>query len=269
MEAHRKLRWVCCMPVSATICSAFLTARDGYSADVVLTDPPLNKSFIEACRAAGLDEAEVYLNSQLLALRKSGKLEGHPTTKRAKVRSQEEYRFASEIAIRFLERERQVSLDLVLCDTSLALAFDEVAARIAPGFTPFEYRWAALGLRKNRKLQPELLSRVVVPEAVFSMKVKDLVVDEVPLRAGLYLFYDASESLYIGEAENLRKRIKKHLEHSDNKGLARWLWGHGAEQLHVEFHVLPEGIAARSRKALELELIRSRHPVFNVSGSAP
>jgi hypothetical protein len=56
------------------------------------------------------------------------------------------------------------------------------------------------------------------------------------------------------------------LDHSDNKGLARWLWENGIRDLHVEYHVLPAGTTARVRKALEMELICSRNPIFNVAG---
>ena len=72
--------------------------------------------------------------------------------------------------------------------------------------------------------------------------------------------------VYIGECENLRKRLRKHLDHSDNKGLAHWLWQHGMSDLHLEFHVLPEDTTTRVRKALETELIASRQPTFNVQG---
>ncbi|HKB05039.1 MAG TPA: hypothetical protein VKD90_22640, partial [Gemmataceae bacterium] len=65
----------------------------------------------------------------------------------------------------------------------------------------------------------------------------------------------------------LYKRIKKHLDHSDNKGLARWLWENGADDLHLELHILSVDHAARDRKALETELIRSRGPKFNVLGA--
>jgi excinuclease UvrABC nuclease subunit len=80
----------------------------------------------------------------------------------------------------------------------------------------------------------------------------------------LYLFLQSRGVLYIGECQNLRKRIGKHLDHSDNKGLAHWLWEHGTQDMHLEYHVLPAGTAARIRKALEAELIGSRKPVFNV-----
>ena len=70
--------------------------------------------------------------------------------------------------------------------------------------------------------------------------------------------------LYVGEAQNLRNRIKKHLDHSDNKLLARYIWAFGSDDLFIEYHVLPEHLRTDVRKAMELELIRSRRAEFNV-----
>ncbi|MFL5241071.1 MAG: hypothetical protein ACJ8FY_03100 [Gemmataceae bacterium] len=86
------------------------------------------------------------------------------------------------------------------------------------------------------------------------------------MRPGLYLFLGQSAVLYVGECKSLRKRFHKHLDHSDNKGLARWLWEHGTDNLKLEYHVLPEGLSTRERKAMEAELILSRKPLFNVAG---
>lgn len=248
---------------------AFLDVRNGHSPDVVIADPQLNEQFIAACRARGLVEPAAALNTWLYNARKSGAFHGFVTTRRAHVRKLDDYRFASEIAVRYLERQHQLTLDQVLCDPAWAKELDELAAKIAPGFTSFEYRWAALDLRKTRKLRPEILAKVVRAEQIVTCKVTALQLDQLSANAGLYLFFDAARVLYIGETENLRKRIKKHLEHSDNKGLAQWLWGHGDLELHLEYHILPAQVAARVRKALEQELIRSRHPVFNVAGKEP
>jgi hypothetical protein len=184
------------------------------------------------------------------------------------VANQDDYSFASEIAVRFLERRDQVSLDSVLCDPNRAAQFDEVASRLAPGFSSFQYRWAALNLRKRRRLRPEILAKVVPPEQVASCKVSELDVGKIPIRSGLYLFIQPGSVLYVGECQNLRKRIRKHLDHSDNKGFAHWLWEHGTEDLHLEYHILPLKTPTRVRKALEAELIRSRNPVFNIAGAA-
>ncbi len=75
----------------------------------------------------------------------------------------------------------------------------------------------------------------------------------------------SSGALYIGEAENLFKRLKKHLDHSDNKGLARWMWEHGMDDVQLEVQVLAAETKTIVRRALETELIRSRLPLFNVA----
>src|SRR5262249_26445121 len=113
----------------------------------------------------------------------------------------------------------------------------------------------------------ELLARVVQSKVVVRKKVDELIVDELPAVQGLYIFFDREHALYVGDCENLRKRLRKHLEHSDNKSLARWLWQHGACDLNLEIHILRDDTTTRVRKALEAELIASRKPTFNVHGT--
>jgi excinuclease UvrABC nuclease subunit len=94
--------------------------------------------------------------------------------------------------------------------------------------------------------------------------ISGLDVASIVAEQGVYLFLGPAATLYIGEAENLRKRIAKHLDHSDNKGLARWLWDQGIEGAHLELRVLSPDTPTRVRRALEAELIRSRQPLFNI-----
>jgi len=177
-----------------------------------------------------------------------------------------EYRFASEIAARLLERRDQITLDAILCDPVRAAEFDAIAASLAPGFTPLQYRWAALTLRKMRRLVPELISHALPPKAVTMQRVKELDLQQVPRAQGLYVFLERTQALYVGEAENLRTRIEKHLDHSDNKHLARWLWDRGSDEVFLELHELDPSTVTRVRRSLEVELIRSRRPVFNIQG---
>ena len=197
-------------------------------------------------------------------LRKAGGLAGRSRAKRTHFSNQDEYRFASEIATRFLERREGISLDTIICHPDMVSEFDQVASRIAPGYSPLQYRWAALGLRKKKRLSPEITGRIVPPEDVINIPISEIVPDELPLSQGIYLFISTDQLLYVGETENLRKRLKKHLEHSDNKGLARWIWEYGTEDLHLEMQILKPGTKTHIRKAIELELIRSRQPIFNV-----
>jgi site-specific DNA-methyltransferase (adenine-specific) len=248
-----------------TVREAFLAVRGERSPDVVVADPDLNEQFLRECRIRGLKDQPRQLNLTLLNLRKSSDLQGIKS-KRTVVKNQEDFCFASEIAVRFLERRDQVSLDQILCDPTLAAEFDEIAAGLASGFSTFQYRWAALGLRKRKGLRPELLGKVIQARSVVACRAEDVKPEELPVQPGLYLFIGPSDVLYIGECQSLRKRLGKHLDHSDNKSLARWLWEHGTTDLRVEYHVLPAGVSTRVRKAMEAELIRSRKPLFNVAG---
>ena len=250
--------------VDAEIANAFLSVNQGFSGDRVLVDPELNSAFLARCRELHIKEDDRSINWRLLNLRKKGKLPRSGRTKGTTFPNEPEYRFASEIASRVLERRQDRTLDWIFCDPVLAKEFDQLAAEICPGFTPLQYRWAALNLRKTQKLPPELMGRVVPSKDVLHFPMDQIVAADLPTGQGLYIFYDATQTLYVGEASSLRSRLKKHFDHSDNKGLARWLWEKGTAGVFVEFHLLPEGTSQRVRRALETELIRSRRPLFNV-----
>ncbi|MBN1972850.1 MAG: GIY-YIG nuclease family protein [Sedimentisphaerales bacterium] len=250
--------------MKTAIIEALNVVSNGYSSDRVVADPELNQCFIKECRLRGLENSVEDLNRALLNLRKAGGLAGRPRAKRTHFSDEDEYKFASEIAARFLERRYGISLDEIICNPDKVSEFDDVAARIVPGYSPLQYRWAALGLRKKKKLPPEISCRIVPPVNVINQPISEIIPDELPTSQGLYLFISSNQLLYVGETENLRKRLKKHLEHSDNKGLARWIWEYGTEDLHLEMQILKSGTKASVRKAIELELIRSRQPIFNV-----
>jgi site-specific DNA-methyltransferase (adenine-specific) len=202
------------------------------------------------------------LNWGLLNVRKRALLPRG--SRRTVIRNQDAFRFAAEIAIRSLERKHRTTLDRVLCDPELAREFDAVAFAMAPGFTALEYRWTALRLRKTKKLSPEILGRAVPSQVYGPIAVAGLDVPSIPSGQGLYVLTTRAKVLYVGEAQNLRNRITKHLDHSDNKLLARYIWEFGSDELFVEYHVLPQDSRTDVRKSMELELIRSRRPEFNV-----
>jgi hypothetical protein len=250
--------------VRDAIREVFLRVREGYSADRVVADPVLNESFQKGCQAAGLTESATALNLRLLNSRKSGWLSGLPRSKKTSFQNEDEYRFASEVVARFLEHGRGLTVDQIVCDPTTAAEFDEMAARIAPGYTPLQYRWAAINLRKAKRLKPESISQVVPAVSSDLGPLTSIRVDSVPAQQGIYILYSAVATLYIGEAINLRRRISRHLDHYDNKGLAHWFWENGFSQVHLEIRVLPSSTSQRVRCALERELIVSRKPLFNI-----
>ena len=203
------------------------------------------------------------MNHALLNLRKRGELRGL-NSRRSSIPNLDDYRFAAEMAARFIERRDGISLDEIICDPELAAEFDELAKRLSPGYTSVEYRWPALNLRKAKNLRPEIVGRIVRPTSVESLHIPVLEVQKIPRAPGIYIFFAPTGVLYIGEAENLQNRLRKHLDHSDNKGLAQWLWAEGPDELYLEIHVLPAGTTTPVRRAYELELIRSRDAAFNI-----
>jgi len=250
--------------VKSAIREAFCRVRDGLSADRVVADPDLNAEFLKACRELGLDEPPAVLNMALLNGRKAGLLTGLSRSRRTSFRNEDEYRFAAEVAARFLQQRDEVSLDNIICDPSRAPEFDRIAREIAPGYTSLQYRWAALNLRKAKQLRPEFLAQVQPPDVIDFGPLDQLDVKRLPTCQGIYILYGPNATLYVGETRNLRKRLSKHIDHSDNKGLARWFWQHGYKRVHLEIRVLPPTTSKRVRTALERELIESRHPLFNV-----
>jgi site-specific DNA-methyltransferase (adenine-specific) len=249
--------------VKAKIISAFEAVREGNSVDRVIADPQINAAFIQECQKLSLVAAAATLNRSLLNLRKAGHLRGLKSHS-SSPGNDDQYRFAAEMAVRFMERRDGATLDDILCDPMFANEFDSIASRISPGFSPLQYRWAALNLRKRSQLSPELLARVVPPRQVLSISVVGIQVSAVPNEQGLYVIFSQDTCLYVGEAENLRNRIGKHLDHSDNKGLARWMWDQGTSGLFLELQILDPNTSQKVRRALERELIRGRKPVFNV-----
>ncbi len=244
----------------------FEKASAGYSLDRLICDPRLRQVLPELVRELAEEGSwteERFLH-RLLNLRKAGKLP-HRTTKSTRI-AVAEFRFAAEIACRHLERQNGCSLDRQLCNPVAASAFDGLAAELAPGFEPLQYRWAALQLRKTRRLVPEPIGQALPASQLMRFRCSDLILDTIPKSPGLYHFFSQRESLYVGEAKSLFHRLKSHFRHSDNKWLARHMWDEGLELLWVEVHVLPSQVSGRARRAMELELIRSRLPRFNILG---
>ncbi len=248
---------------------AFVEVHDGWSSDEVLVRDDLNKAFVTRCRSRLPDAGEAELNWMLLNLRKAGQLDAK-VTRRATIRHEDDAH-AAEIAARQMYDQHQLSIDRVLCDPDLRREFDRIAHSVTPDASAYALRKAALSLRKARQLRPELVARVADwRKQVITLAAKDIGNDPtlVPDTPGIYLFRDASGYLYIGESENLRARVTKHLDHSDRKSLARYLWQAGADGVTVELHAFDPDSGARNkemRRAYESELIASRRPRFNLA----
>lgn len=258
-------------PHNNLIVEAFKETCDGWSSDEVILQVELNEKFLAVAQAklqkAGLTRvADAAINWRLMTLRKAGKLK-LKASRRAKRRATEVQALA-EVAMRSIQDRSKLSSDRIMADPKLRAEFDGVVKRLQPDADLYAARKTAFQLRKTRRLQPELISRLADwGRVVSTLAISDLrsrVADVAP-HPGVYIFRDKTGYLYIGQTENLRKRMADHLEESHNPSLAKYL--KSAEDATVELHSFdPKSRAkeTRVRRAYESELIRSRKPKFNV-----
>jgi len=197
---------------------AYSAVYDGYSSDRVVLDPLLNSKFLKECRNLGLSASDYLLNHRLYDIRKSKKAKLPKATKRTEFRDFDDYRFASEIAVRILQRIEGVTLDRIMCDPELRVRFDGYAQQLADESNVLKLRWAALNLRKTHMLQPTDLSGPQY-DPVSAGPIKTIDLDRLPELGATYVFYDHNRPIYAGETANLRVRIERHLGH----GLPSWV----------------------------------------------
>jgi len=188
------------------------------STDQMLCDPELNAAFIDACKKKSLPGGAFVWNRLLLRIRKAGQLpRSQQSQKRVSFEIMDGYSYASEIAMQLMSLDYGLKIDDVLCRPTAAAEFDRIAESFAPGYTPFEYRWAALAIRKRATI-----SRSLARKRFQQWRTKKLP-RAVPLtrcsadqyhRPGVYILTADEQSLYVGETLSLRSRVSKMLETS-------------------------------------------------------
>lgn len=196
------------------VAEAFRISHDGYSVDRIVADPAANALFEEACRRMQLAGDLRTWNTLLFRLREAGELSHVPVDRKTTIHWEDldEYLHASEMALQLLlNRERASHITEILCDPIIASEFDELATRICPGQTPFEYRWGALTLvQQSEKARirgqvldlPQKLGREIL--------LADLNLEKVSEGAGVYLLQNGdSKFIYAGETLSLQRRLKK------------------------------------------------------------
>ena len=150
-------------PHNELIVQAFKETSDGWSSDEVILQIELNEKFLAVVheKLKILDVAEVAdaaINWRLMTLRKAGKLK-IKSTRRAK-RSQQDVQPLAEIAMRSIQDKSKLSSDRIMADPVLRGEFDAVVKGLQSGVDLYAVRKAAFQLRKIRRLQPELISRL-------------------------------------------------------------------------------------------------------------
>ena len=247
------------------IIQAFEETRDGFALDVVLANHDLNDKFLRRCRDLGLSGTDFTFNWELLNARKANKLSHLPKSKRYIVDATtiDKFYYASELTMRFFMLTKGITLDQVLCEPELGKEFYEYASRLAPGFSPFDYLWGALRVRKRGRFKNKTVLNVEPPELESLENVRKFRISRIPKVAGFYMFSSEEIPIFINQTENLHYRLTQHIHFSSHLGLPKWLW---EKSLQVAFTARPE-VGLTDRQIMELSEVRSRHPLFNFYGS--
>lgn len=254
--------------IERVVVRSFEAVHNGWSSDEVLLQDELNRKFIACCHREVPQESVASLNWKLLNLRKAGKLRFVVTQRRRD--DHESYRHLAEIAARTVQDKHRVTTDRIMCDETMRREFDAQARLLASDTEPYLMRKAAFGLRKNRRLRPELILRIAdwgrqVSVHEITEVTQDISI--VPETPGIYIFRDPSGYLYIGESNDLRTRLEHHLDQSDRKSLASYLQETNVRDISIELHAFPPDSRANQlsvRRAYESALIASRKPRFNL-----
>jgi len=239
------------------IIAAYRTVCVNHSADQVLCDPDINARFVQECKKKGIAGEPSTWNRLLLRIRKRGNLPKlGVANRRLTFQEIDLYSDAAEVAMHLMSVDYGYSLDEILCSPEAALEFDRIAGEFAPGFSPLEYRWAALSIRKRasdckrfakRHFSPWLAKRRLPPAAPLSRWT-----DARYEAAGVYVLLSDSLALYVGETLNLRRRI------------ARVLTADGWKRLDPKTAiVIPTATDSGRQHGLQSALIQRIKPLLN------
>ncbi|HLA86129.1 MAG TPA: DNA methyltransferase [Thermoguttaceae bacterium] len=200
------------------IVAAFRETCHGNSVDQILCNPELDAEFVNVCRKHGLRGDAFVWNQLLLKIRKKGKLPRICTTRRRLTfEMMDGYSYASEIAMELMRLNYGYPIDVVLCSPKAAAEFDQIAEQFAPGFLPFEYRWAALAIRKRATQSISLAKErfcewrnKALPQSISLSQCNSSKYEQ----PGVYILNNGAEHLYVGETLSLRNRMGQMLRAS-------------------------------------------------------
>ncbi|MBI3839832.1 MAG: hypothetical protein HY288_18065, partial [Planctomycetia bacterium] len=244
---------------------AFRRTYDGFSLDRIVADPDMNRNLADTCRTLGLPGEPRTWNWTLFGMRKAGLLVDLTAVRRTEFRWEdcENYLFASEIAWRQMIDSGCESIDSILCDPFVALSFDEIARRWAPGYEPLQYRWAALKLRKSAKLVRSRAELLTGARFSREMPLDKNGVRKFPEHPGVYVVATSSdrEPLYAGEASNLRQRLQYQFGTTTRPMWKAW------ESLTARY--FSTSCPYTDRRAYQHRLVARHRPKLNLPNQKP
>jgi hypothetical protein len=243
---------------------AFLQIRnargDRGSSDLYIAEQERNSLFLGKCRQLGLKVSDYILNKTLLNARKNKLLTGLGSIRTSI--DYEDIAFACEFAATELKYKLGVSIDDIVCDPLLSAQFDEIATKLSPGHTSFEYRWAILSIRKSgRSVDWKDSYKMPRFEGVFKLANDPL--DKIPADCGAYILYENSKSrpLYARSTQRLRHAIDLHRQSKFIDAILDKFWQPNPNDFLIKFAQIPTKMML---KPVERKIIEDEKPLFNV-----
>ncbi|MDZ4779065.1 MAG: DNA methyltransferase [Planctomycetia bacterium] len=269
------------LDLKSGIIEAFEAARAGLSVDHVLANPEINEAFVSGCQRRSLPGQATDWNRFLLRLRKAKELPKLEVIRRRILNREEidEFGFASEMALREMTSSTHLTLDEILCDQELAAQFDRRAQAYCPGRTPFEYRWAALALRKYAREFREYrkdFSEEVATCQLQGMKSWDQILRKEGFAIpGVYMLQSENgQKVYVGASVDLHRQLRRQFELSVSPGWSD-LRVVGARIARVPSHVgvsttkkTRESRQHRCAVAIQSTCIQKYRPMLNIQDLA-
>ena len=261
-------RWTTVAPATlkfdGALAEAFRTTCDRNSPDRVVADPELHHAFLEQCRKLGLENPEFDLCFSLLNMRKGNNLKGLDSARKP-VMGQWRYAAASEIAARVIHWRHGLTVDRIICHPTIVEEFEQVARSITPGYSSFEYRWAALGCRKvGQKATPGVVERLR-----WSDPSSFAAVGELPDAKGVYALRDRrheADYLFVYGSENIREGIAAQTNLGSQNLFGDGLWRPDPE--HLVWTYAKTSAATAERYGIVNTLVSQWSPILNVLRAA-
>jgi len=238
---------------------AFLLTRRKFSSDRVVADPEINADFIKACHDLGIEDSVFHLNLALIGLRKHKKLEAR--SERSVIPDQWRVAVASEMAARAMYYRHDVSVDTMLAHPELVAEFDRMAASITPGFSPLQYRWAALNVRK--KGSRSKVEARVIDKLEWSNRLSFDAVSNVPSDEGVYTLFDRDMRLFVAGTQDLRESIEGQQTIAHTQFFEADLWRPNPQGMVWQYVRLPDS-NSDFRFGIVRALVGKWNPIFNI-----
>jgi hypothetical protein len=262
--------------VDRLIARAFEETRKGFAVDRVLADPDLTDRFIRRCRALDVRAPQHAIALRLFRFRKSP----GTTVQLAKRTAREERRdyspflFAAEMALTQMRYRYGASVDDILAYPDIGKEFDALCGQICPGWTPLDYRLAALHVRKSRYCEKDerpLFESLSDRRAESTLKQQDTLdsLDADKFRnvdAIIALVEDTRRKtrfLYITETADVSRTLRPFTRESTFRALGNSFWTPSLSSIRLFLYDIRGEYHNASQTLWAKRLIFDKAPIFN------